>query len=67
MTANNYNLENSLIALLVFRNCSFAIIIFVRNAIMIINYAKELKNKNFAIFEKSNADAFISALKLLVN
>ena len=53
---NNCNLENLLITLLILRNRSFAIMIFIKNIIMIINYAKKLNNKDFAISEKLNAD-----------
>ena len=41
--------------------------IFVRNAIMTINYAKESNDEDFAISEKSNINAIIIASKSLIN
>ena len=65
--ANNCNSENSLIAFLIFRNRSFAIMMLVRNAIKKMNYAKESNAEDVAMFKKSNVNVFVVAFKSIVN
>ena len=40
---------------------------FIRNAIIIIKYAKKSNDKNVAMFEKFNSNTFAAAFKSIVN
>ena len=67
MYANNCKSKNLLIAFFIFRNHSFAVIIFIKNVIIIINYIKELNDENVAIFKEFNVNVFVAAFKSIVN
>ena len=64
---NDYNSENFLIALLIFRNWRFAINIFSKQLTLLVNYAKEKNNDIVAIIENTNFDTFVIIFDLSIS
>ena len=63
---NDCNLENFLIALLIFRNQSFAMMIFSKKSTS-MNYEKEMNDDEIIMFEKTNINVLAAAFNSLVN
>ena len=63
---NDCNSEDFLIASLIFRNQSFAIIIFLKQSILSMNYAKKKNNDAVAIIENTNFNTSVVVLDLSI-
>ena len=64
---NDYNFEDSLIALLIFRNRSFAINIFSKQSTLSVNYAKKENDDAVAIIKNTNFNTSVVVLDLSIS